>query len=180
ADFGAVGDGATMNTAAINSAIEACSSLGGGTVRIPPGIWLTGPLRLQSGINLHAEGGALVLFSRSFDDYPLIHTSYEGLRTMRCISPLYGADLHDIAITGKGVFDGSGDAWRPVKRMKMTEHQWKALTSSSGVTDVSGRMWWPTEQAIRGAAIAKQLIESGAAEPEAYLPARDFLRPALL
>ncbi|MFC5653622.1 glycoside hydrolase family 28 protein [Paenibacillus solisilvae] len=179
-DFGAIGDGLTMNTEAVNRAIEACSSEGGGTVHIPPGIWLTGPIQLQSGVNLHAQQGALVLFSRNFDDYPLIHTSYEGIRTVRCMPNIYGKDLTDVAITGKGVFDGSGDAWRPVKRMKMTEHQWKALTSSSGVTDPSGRMWWPSERAIQGAGAVKRLLAEGVLQLEAFEEARDFLRPTLL
>ncbi|WP_223829551.1 glycoside hydrolase family 28 protein [Paenibacillus arenilitoris] len=179
-EFGAVGDGATMNTEAVNRAIETCSSEGGGTVVIPPGIWLTGPIRLQSGVNLHAQQGALVLFSRNFDDYPLIPTSYEGIRTVRCMSNLYGENLTDVAITGEGIFDGSGDAWRPVKRMKMTEHQWKALTSSGGVTDPTGRMWWPTEKAMQGASTAKRLLAEGERRTEAFEEARDFLRPALL
>ncbi|MGG4035979.1 glycoside hydrolase family 28 protein [Paenibacillus cisolokensis] len=179
-DFGAAGDGVTDNTAAISGAIDACASAGGGTVRIPDGLWLTGPIRLRSGVNLHAERGALVLFSRRFDDYPLVPTSYEGLRTYRCVSPLYGRDLHDIAITGEGIFDGGGDTWRPVKRMKMTENQWKALVDSGGVTDPGERMWWPTERAMRGASIVKRLLAEGSRQMEAYLEARDFLRPTLL
>ncbi|WP_364147709.1 glycoside hydrolase family 28 protein [Paenibacillus sp. LPE1-1-1.1] len=178
-DFGAIGDGLTMNTEAVNRAIETCFSEGGGTVNIPPGIWLTGPIQLKSGINLHAQQGALVLFSRNFDDYPLIPTSYEGIRTVRCMSNIYGENLTDVAITGKGIFDGSGDAWRPVKRMKMTENQWKALTSS-GWTDPSNLMWWPTERAIRGASTAKRLIAEGVLQTDAFEEARDFLRPTLL
>lgn len=180
ADFGAVGDGFTMNTEAVNRAIETCSTEGGGTVLIPPGIWRTGPIRLQSGVNLHAQQGALVLFSRNFDDYPLIPTSYEGIRTVRCMSNLYGENLTDVAITGKGIFDGSGDAWRPVKRMKMTENQWKALTSSGGVTDPAGRMWWPSEGAMLGASAAKRLLAEGVLKTDAFEEARDFLRPTLL
>ncbi|WJH33861.1 hypothetical protein N6H14_28340 [Paenibacillus sp. CC-CFT747] len=101
ADYGAVGDGMALNTEAIASAIRACSAAGGGTVLIPPGMWLTGPIRLESGIRLHAEAGALVVFSKNRDDYPLIATSYEGLRTVRCLPALYGADLTNIAITGE-------------------------------------------------------------------------------
>ncbi|WP_305778770.1 glycosyl hydrolase family 28-related protein, partial [Paenibacillus agaridevorans] len=63
ADFGAIGDGLSDNTEAFASAIEGCASQGGGTVLIPAGLWLTGPIRLQSGIRLHAEAGALVMFS---------------------------------------------------------------------------------------------------------------------
>ncbi|MBW4891362.1 hypothetical protein KXQ82_16660 [Mucilaginibacter sp. HMF5004] len=62
-DFGAVGDGQTLNTDAINKAIATCSVSGGGTVLIPAGLWLTGPIELKSNVNLHTEWGTLVMFS---------------------------------------------------------------------------------------------------------------------
>lgn len=96
-DFGAVGDGQTLNTNAFAKAIKAIAKKGGGRVVIPRGIWLTGPIVLESNINLHAEAGALVVFSKNKDLYPLIHTSFEGLDTMRCMSPIYGKDLENIA-----------------------------------------------------------------------------------
>jgi polygalacturonase len=114
--FGALGDGIKLNTYEINQAIEACEAEGGGKVIIPQGIWLTGPIRLRSNVNLHLEEGALVLFSSNMDDYPLIQSSFEGLQAVRCQSPLDGEGLENIAVTGKGVFDGGGEAWRPVKK----------------------------------------------------------------
>src|SRR5690606_3656133 len=119
-DFGAVSGGQVSNTKAFEKAIAAAASKGGGKVIIPRGIWLTGPITLKSNINLHAEEGALIVFSKNFDDYPLIETSFEGLNTYRCVSPINGTDLENVAITGKGIFDGSGDAWRPVKKSKLT------------------------------------------------------------
>ncbi|HQH56650.1 MAG TPA: glycosyl hydrolase family 28-related protein, partial [Candidatus Marinimicrobia bacterium] len=62
-DFGAIGNGLTMNTTVINDAIKACSQAGGGTVIIPRGLWLTGPLELADNVNLHLQNGALVIFS---------------------------------------------------------------------------------------------------------------------
>lgn len=62
-DFGAVADGETLCTEAINKAIKAVSDKGGGKVVIPEGLWLTGPIVLQSNVNLHAEKNALVVFS---------------------------------------------------------------------------------------------------------------------
>lgn len=179
-EYGAVGDGFTKNTEAINRAVQDCSEAGGGKVVIPKGLWLTGPIQLKSNVNLHAEKGALVLFSRDFDDYPLVYTSYEGTDTIRCMSPLFGQDLENVAITGDGVFDGSGDAWRPVKQMKMTAKQWKSLVDSGGALNANGKMWWPTEGAMHGASLTKELLAKGEKDPKAFEEARDFLRPTLL
>src|SRR5271169_4583537 len=61
-DFGAVGNGVTMNTEAIASAIEHCATKGGGVVTVPPGMWLTGPIKLESNIEFHLDSGAVILF----------------------------------------------------------------------------------------------------------------------
>jgi hypothetical protein len=71
-DFGAVSDGRTLNSTAINQAILKCSQSGGGTVIIPPGLWLTGPIELQSNVNLHLQNGALVVFSPNRADYLIV------------------------------------------------------------------------------------------------------------
>lgn len=73
-DYGASGDGKTMNTAAIAKAVSACANAGGGQVVIPAGIWLTGPIQLKSNLNLHVEKDALVIFSSNRQDYPLVDT----------------------------------------------------------------------------------------------------------
>jgi len=181
ADYGAVGDGKTDCTKAIAEAIEACSSARGGRVLLPPGEYLTGPIILKSNVELHVEAGARVTFTRDCKAYPLVQTHYEGLRRVRCTSPIHGRDLRNVAITGEGVFDGSGQAWRPVKKSKMTAQQWADLLAGGGVTDEAGQTWWPTRQARDGAAHVKKLTQSGA-EPgvEDYEPAREFLRPCLL
>ncbi|MBD2867092.1 glycoside hydrolase family 28 protein [Paenibacillus arenilitoris] len=178
-DYGAVGDGAFDNTKAFHEAIEACSEAGGGKVVIPPGIWLTGPLTLRSRIELHAAAGSLVVFSKRFDRYPILLSTYEGKRTYRCQSPLDGEGLEDIAITGGGVFDGSGDAWRPVKKSKLTDSQWRRLLQSGGVAD-GNEMWWPTPAARDGQEILARIEGTGSDNPADYEPARDYLRPCLL
>ena len=61
-----------MNTRAFANAIRACSQAGGGTVVVPPGAWLTGPIRLEDNVNLHLQRGALLQFSSNIDDFPLI------------------------------------------------------------------------------------------------------------
>ncbi|MBN2357624.1 glycoside hydrolase family 28 protein [candidate division KSB1 bacterium] len=180
-DFGAVGDGKTLNTDAIARTIEACVQAGGGRVVAPAGTWLTGPIYLHSNIELHLRKGALLVFSRDFDDYPLIESIFEGTAQYRCTSPINGVDLQNIAITGDGVIDGSGDAWRPVKRFKMTGQQWQDLIRSGGVVNQTGTIWWPTEAAMRGedymADLKKRTVHP---TREDVMPARDYLRPVMI
>lgn len=179
-DFGAVGDGITNNTKAFADAIEAISSKGGGTVIIPRGIWLTGPIMLKSNLNLHAEKGALIVFSRDFDDYPLISTSFEGLETYRCNSPIYGIGLENVSITGKGTFDGSGDAWRPVKKSKMSSAQWQQLIDSGGVLSDDGKIWYPSEKSKLGAKNTGNFNVPQFSTREEFEEVKDFLRPVMV
>jgi len=68
-DFGAKPDGITLNTKAINDAIQQVNAKGGGKVIIPEGLWLTGPIELLSNVNLYTEKNALVLFSADHSLY---------------------------------------------------------------------------------------------------------------
>ncbi|MBN2520836.1 MAG: glycoside hydrolase family 28 protein [Bacteroidales bacterium] len=180
ADFGAIGDGQTINTNAIADAIQNVIENGGGKIIIPRGIWLTGPIIMKSNINLFLEEGALILFSDNFDDYPLIETSFEGLNTYRCISPIYAKDVENIAITGKGVIDGSGNAWRPVKKSKLTESQWKKLITSGGVLNDKKNIWYPSEKSLKGAANSEMNVPKGDLTKEDYETFKDFLRPVMV
>ncbi len=178
-DFGAVGDGITLNTKAFADAIEAVSKKGGGTVVIPSGVWYTGPIVLKSNINLYTEEGALVVFSDNFDDYPLIYTVFEGLDTKRCQSPISALKATNIAITGKGVFNGSGDAWRPVKKEKMTNNQWNDLVASGGILNDKKNMWFPTEKSLKGNLNSNMNVPNATTEEE-WIAVKDFLRPVML
>lgn len=180
-NHGAIGDGLTLNTEAFKRAIESCAQAGGGRVVVPPGVWLTGPIQLKSRIDLHLEKGSLLLFSRRFEDYPIVQTTYEGSRSARCTSPISGSNLENIAITGEGVIDGSGDAWRPVKKAKMTESQWKKLVGSGGVVSRDGATWFPSLEAMNGLDLVVKLERSG--QPvslNAYAGAKEFLRPVMI
>jgi hypothetical protein len=84
ADFGAVGDGKTFSTAAINKAIVAANAAGGGRVVVPAGTFLTGPIVLLSDVELNLDAGATILFSRNAADYPLVVSIYEGSKEVRC------------------------------------------------------------------------------------------------
>jgi len=175
ADFGAVADGETMNTKAINEAIQACAKRGGGTVVIPPGMWLTGPIEFVSNLNLQVEAGAVVFFSPNFEDYPM------PAKGNRVTSPIHGQGLTNIAITGNGVFNGNGQHWRPVKKEKLTERQWKQLVASGGVVTPDGKMWWPSKEAMNGESYLKNLRTTKKnPTPEEVAGAREFLRPTMV
>lgn len=178
--FGAIADGITLNTAAIQRAIEACSAAGGGMVVFPPGHWVTGPIVLASRVRLHADKGALISFSRNRSDYPLRFSSWEGQSAVRCQPPISGTGLTDIAITGEGIFDGNGEGWRPVKKWKMTEKNWAALCSSGGIIDPTKDIWWPDEGAMQGEYAVRELIQSGIETLSEYEQYRTYLRPVLL
>ena len=178
-EFGAVGDGKTPAGDAIEAAIEHVAGKGGGRVVVPRGIWLTGPIILKSNLNLHVERGALVVFSRNLDDYPLIETSFEGLDTYRAISPIYGIGLENVAITGEGVFDGSGDAWRPLDRAEVTERHWKEHIARGGVLSEDGETWYPSESSMRGDP-GNFNVPLDRTTREEFEEVRDFLRPVMV
>ncbi|WP_264537740.1 glycoside hydrolase family 28 protein [Flavobacterium sp. N1736] len=179
-DFGAVNGGYILNTKAFADAIDAVSKKGGGKVIIPPGIWLTGPIILKSNIELHAETGALIKFSPDKSLYPIIETSFEGLNTWRCISPIYGKNLENIAFTGNGVWDGSGEVWRQVKKSKLTESQWKKFVASGGVLNEKKDSWYPSETFMKAAVGADQNVRLDLKTKEEFEAIHDFLRPVMV
>jgi polygalacturonase len=180
-DFGAADDGKTDNSTAFANAINACAAAGGGHVIVPPGTWFTGRIRLKSNIDLHVDAGAVVQFSPSRDDYPLQIGNYEGLPTVICVSPLSGDNLHDVSITGAGIFDGHGEIWRPVRRNKVTEDQWDTLVQSGGVVDAQTATWYPTPIWITGKKVLDALKKSDhPPRIEDYRKYRDMLRPPLV
>ena len=77
-EYGALGDGQTLDSPAIQSAIDTCAENGGGTVFLPAGQYLTGSLFLRSNISLHLDAGAVILGSEDSKHYPIIHSRWEG------------------------------------------------------------------------------------------------------
>ena len=146
-DYGAKGDGLALCTEAFQKAIADLSGRGGGHLNVPQGVWLTGPIKLQSNIDLHLENGAIILFSGDIRLYPVIETVYEGGKRMRSMSPITGTGLTNVSITGHGVIDGNGACWRPLKKEKVTESQWKKITGDGGVFP-RPTMWYPSEERV--------------------------------
>ncbi|MBD0823738.1 glycoside hydrolase family 28 protein [Aestuariibaculum marinum] len=179
-NFGAVNDGITKNTKAFEKAITDVNNNGGGHVIVPRGLWLTGPIIFKSNVNLHLEAGAVIVFSKNFDDFPLVKTSFEGLETARCISPITANNVENIAITGEGIIDGSGDAWRPVKKSKMTDGQWKKLVNSGGVLSKDKRIWFPSEGAKKGHEGTTNFNVPDLINDAEFQSIKDYLRPVMV
>ena len=181
AKLGAVPDGYTLNTKIINDAITSLSRKGGGVVLVPSGLWLTGPVVLKNNINLHLAAGATLLFTDDKSQYPLVEANWEGLPQMRNQSPISATNAVNIAITGKGIVDGNGDAWRAVKRDKLTETQWKKLVASGGIVSEDQKNWYPSQQYQNALKLPPNPGEISPGRDMAYYESiKDFLRPNLV
>lgn len=152
-DFGAIDDGTQLTSAAINRAIDACHVRGGGTVYVPPGIYLCGTVELKSNVTLYLEAGATLLGSKKLADYTphpyrLIDDSsvrpaiFE--RDAQDTSPyhlIFARDAENIALIGPGRLDGQGPAyWIPSGKkplppedawQEVATHAWKAIPRPS-------------------------------------------------
>lgn len=178
-DFGAISDGQTLNTTAFEKTIKACA-ITGGKVIVPPGLWLTGPIQLLSNVDLHVERGALIIFTKDHTEYPIIKVSPSS-NNIVVTSPIFAYDCSNIAITGEGIIDGSGDSWRPVKKIKTTTSQWKELLLSGGVVSNDGSVWWPSKEAMEGENYILQLKKKNLKPSvDDYAPTRDYLRPYMV
>jgi polygalacturonase len=110
--FGATGNGKTDDTAAIQSAIAACSGRGGGHVVVPAGLYSTGAIRLLSNVDLHLEKGAVIRFNGDPAAYPLVFTRYAGIECMNRSPMVYAYGETNIGLTGDGVLDAAAtSAW---------------------------------------------------------------------
>lgn len=135
-DYGAKGDGQTLCTEAIQKAIDDIAAKGGGHVDIPMGIWLTAPLRLKSGVDLHLDKNAVVQLTEE-------RSLYVKPKNKRAENGIYAVDAHDISITGHGIIDGNGEYWRAVKRGKNSDVEWKAYQTLGGTLNADGSVWYP-------------------------------------
>lgn len=184
--YGAVSNGKISNTKAIADAISAAEEAGGGTVVIPAGVWLTGPIELKSNIRLHACRGAIVLFDKNPEEYSVFLADYEGQPRIRTVSPIHARGAENIAITGEGIFDGNGQLWRPLKQMKTTAKQWEKCLKESPyvIQGRDGGIWMPTEGVYKGATEGEPDVLSPDADIEAALKKAaecyDYYRPVMV
>ncbi|MCH5309239.1 MAG: glycoside hydrolase family 28 protein [Prevotella sp.] len=178
-DFGADPTGEQLSTEAFAKAIDALTAKGGGHLIVPTGVWLTGPVVLKSNIDLHLEMGAVIQFAADESLYPLINTSFEGLDTRRCQSPLSANGATNISITGQGAIDGNGQYWRPVKRSKVTDGHWKQLLAQEGGVEMKKDYWVPSEGYAKGEQGANMNVPNATTEEE-WNAVKRFLRPVMV
>lgn len=105
---GAVGDGQTLNSKAIQTAIDECAKSGGGDLVIPKGVFLSGALYLKSGVNIRFLEGGVLKGSTNIEDYPKANTRIEGHFEPWRAALLNGDKVDGLRITGPGTLDGSG------------------------------------------------------------------------
>jgi polygalacturonase len=145
-DYGAVSGGEVKNTEAIAAAIAACAEAGGGRVLVPAGDWLTGPIHLQSNIELHLAEGSRIIFSDRFADYlPVVLTRVGGIEIYNYSSLIYARDCENIAITGPGSLDGNAEAWWKWKEIQTDE----LFAMGAAGVPVEERIFGTEEAAIR-------------------------------
>jgi polygalacturonase len=165
ARYGAIADGERDSTLAISRAIAACNRAGGGRVVVPAGVVLTGPIHLNSNVELHLPPGATLRFVRDPRRYlPLVYTRWEGTECLNYSPFIYAAGQENIAITGAGTLDGQADC----------EHWWPW----KGRTNCGWAKGQPSQEAARDA-----LMEMGAKD----VPLSDrkfgeghYLRPSFI
>ena len=132
ADYGAIPDGKTLNTKAIQRAIDDVFRAGGGLVYAPPGNWLFGGLELKSRVTLYLEAGCVLLGSTRLQDYEYRPGLPRGGSDIDGYHVIFARDAEDISICGPGTIDGQGDAWwepNPNVHTYAPEEQWHDVAS---------------------------------------------------
>lgn len=109
-EYGAKGDGTTLETASIQGTIDRAAAVGG-TVTFEPGTYLTGSLFLKSGVTLLVPEGATIVGSEKLEDYPMLPTRIAGIEMTWPAALINVRDQQNVTITGKGTIDGDGPPW---------------------------------------------------------------------
>ncbi len=127
-DYGAKGDGTTMETASLQRTIDA-AAVAGGTVTFHPGTYLTGSLFLKSGVTLDVPDGVTLVGSEKLNDYPMLPTRIAGIEMTWPAALINVRNQHDVTITGHGAIDGDGPIW------------WKSYWDLRAVYQPKGLRW---------------------------------------
>ena len=127
-EYGATGDGKTLETASLQKAIDAAAAKGG-TVSLKPGTYLTGSLFLKSGVTLNVPEGVTLIGSQKLADYPMLPTRVAGIEMSWPAALINVRSQHDVKITGTGTIDGDGPIW------------WKSYWDLRAIYEPKGLRW---------------------------------------
>ena len=141
-ECGGNGDGLTMNTQAFAKAISKLNKMGGGHLKVPAGIYLTGLISLKDNIDLHLEKNAIIVLSEDKNDHFKIDKT-TGKKESLATPAINASKRKNISITGEGTIDGNGEWWRPVKRSKVSDVEWKEFQAMGGTLNEKGDIWYP-------------------------------------
>jgi len=145
-DYGAPEGGIADCTKALVAAISACVDAGGGRVTVPKGKFLSGPIHLQSKVELHLSEGSEIVFSDRYEDYlPVVPVRVGGIDCFNYSPLIYAKDCTDVAVTGKGRLNGNAGNWWKWKGRETTGH----FKMGAENTPVEKRVFGTPEAAIR-------------------------------
>jgi len=144
-DFGAVGDGKTLNTKIFQTLIDRISADGGGTVVIPAGTFMTGSLFFKKDVSLYLESNSILKGTANQADYPQVQTRFEGVERPYAAALLNWDSVQNASLSGDGTIDGSGDLW-----MQRAAPGARATANSTTVPAARGRGAPATAPAGRG------------------------------
>ncbi|WP_114780678.1 glycoside hydrolase family 28 protein [Botryobacter ruber] len=130
--YGAKGDGQTLNTKAIQKAIDKCAAKGGGVVVIPKGTFVSGSVFLKKNVSLEIKKDGILKGSVNQEDYPQVQTRWEGTERMFTAALLNAENLDGISLTGPGTIDGSGEVWTARARQHREQQQQQNTTPTPG------------------------------------------------
>ena len=158
-------------------------ALGGGRVDVPEGVWLTGPIVLKDNIELHVGQNAVIVFSDDKSLYPLVETTFEGLNTLRCQSPLSARGVRNVAVTGCGVIDQERRcvACREEGQKAQSPVSGRSWCRAAACSPTTERRGIPRKVTASGPPRAPiRTVSTWAATRADFERMRDFLRPVLV
>lgn len=126
-DYGAKRDGSASSTAAFRAAIQACAKVGGGTVFVPAGHYVSGAIEMVSNLTLFIDAGAVIRFVANREEYPMVASRFEGVETQAPAAMIGGSHLENITITGRGTLQADNAEWRKLMSDPAPRQAWTEL-----------------------------------------------------
>lgn len=165
----------------IQDAIDEVEKNGGGYVYIPKGYYVSKPIYLKSGVCLKTEVGTFISFKKNKEWYPLYLNDYEGVKRIRAISPINMIDATNVGIIGKGIFDGDGFNWRPLKEFKLPAKFFKECLAKSNtyIETKEGKIWYPTKSSLELALMGDEPMPTEE-NVKKYQDNFDYFRPVFV